>query len=104
VDSADIGCPNERIVFARGQSGLKEEAAFLEQTRRLASGSARQGEGRGDLEELPAHHHRRWDTEHLVEGTREVRRVGEVRGMRGIGHAGLPPMASIARVSLRHSM
>jgi hypothetical protein len=33
LDSTDIGCPSERIVFARGRSGLKEDAAFLEQTR-----------------------------------------------------------------------
>src|SRR3954469_8598135 len=33
VDSTDIGCPSERIVLARGRSGLKEEAAFLVQTR-----------------------------------------------------------------------
>ena len=53
--------------------------------------SARQGERRGDLEELAAHHHRGRDTEHLVESARQVRRVGEVRGMRRVRDAGLAP-------------
>ncbi len=50
---------------------------------RRALCAARHRERRGDLEELTAHHHRRRNAEHLIEGSREVRRIGEVRCLRG---------------------
>src|SRR3954465_518422 len=46
LDSTDIGCPRECIVFRGGRSGLKGDAALLEQTRWLAA--AQPGRAKGE--------------------------------------------------------